>query len=84
MSTISKITEQEKKELIEIINLGIRGDVRGGLAAGFQLLGRCVHEGAMTKDDVWDILVGTFHTDEEYDHMQENPDPMAMLAALLM
>lgn len=79
-----KMTEKDKAGIIAVTNMSMRGDVAAGQAACFQLLGKAVHDGAVTKDDVWDILVGTYHSDEEYLQMMENPDIMAMLGAILM
>lgn len=78
------MTDQDKKQLITIINTGMCGDVTSGMAAAFQLLGSAVHEGAVNKDDVWDIFKRTYHTDEEYQEMMENPDPLAFLQAIFM
>lgn len=78
------ITAQEKKEVIEMVNMTMKGDVTTSMASLFQTLGKAVHENAVTKDDLWDIFVGTYHSDEEYNEMMENPDPIAALMGLFM
>lgn len=38
----------------------------------------------MTKDDLWDIMVGTYHSEEEYDKMWDINPLDALLGTMLL
>lgn len=69
-----KMTTEDKVGLINAINMMMGFDLTAAMAGAFQTLGKAVHDNSMTKDDLWDIMVGTYHSEEEYGRIRDaNP-----------